>query len=226
MGEIIDLRRGLAAAASLSVIAGLLAACSPGPSSPAPVYTRGVAPSAAKASPPPAARDNTVFTVRQGDTAIDIAHDHHVPLGALIAANKLRSPYLIHPGDQMLIPDGGVPPQMAAIPPRPTPSMAPPQTIATLPPPSSAQVAAAASPPAPTPIITIPPSPAPPLPAPPPEVAAIPPRPTTPAQIVTAQPQPVPPPQAAAATTPAPPPSAPPIPTKVTAEAAQLDQHP
>ena len=79
MGEMIDLRRGLAAAASLSAIAGLLAACSPGPSAPAPVFLRGAGPTAAKAPPPSAQRDNTIFTVRHGDTVIAIAHDYMCP---------------------------------------------------------------------------------------------------------------------------------------------------
>ena len=209
MGEIIGLRRGLAAAASLSVIAGLLAACSPGPVAPAPVYLRGAAQTAAKPTPP--SRDNTIFTVRRGDTVIDIAHDYHVPLGALIAANQLKTPYLIHPGDRLMIPDGGIPPgdipstrmamttppgapaimpsQMAAIPQRPAPSM-PPQTITTLPPAAPAQVAAAMPPPAP---MT--------------QAPTNPPRPTPPAQVVTAQPLAAPPTQLAAATTPVPPPS-------------------
>src|ERR1700690_1069939 len=47
MAEIIA--RRLAAAASLSVIAGLLAACSPAPSGPAPVYIGGTGPTAATA---------------------------------------------------------------------------------------------------------------------------------------------------------------------------------
>ncbi|HXP06597.1 MAG TPA: peptidoglycan DD-metalloendopeptidase family protein [Stellaceae bacterium] len=249
MGQIIDRRRGLASAASLSVIAGLLAACSPGPGSPAPVYLRGAAQTAAKPAPP--WRDNTIFTVRQGDTVIDIAHDHHVPLGALIAANQLRSPYLIHTGDRMLIPDGGVPPQMAAIPPHPVPSMAPPQTIATLPPPAPTQIAAASppipppaptqiaaasppiSPPAPTQIAAISPPPAPPLqvaaipprtaanPGPPPlpQLPAIPAHPTAPMQAVTAQLVPAAPPQVAAATPP--PPS--PMSAKVTPDVVPLD---
>ena len=51
MREIIDRRRGLAAAASLSVIAGLLAACSAGPGGPAPVYIVGTGQMAAKAPP-------------------------------------------------------------------------------------------------------------------------------------------------------------------------------
>lgn len=206
MGENIDLRRGLAAAASLSVIAGLLSACSPGPGEPAPVYLRSASPTVAKASPPPPWRDNTIFTVRQGDTVIDIAHDNHVPLGALIAANKLRSPYLIHPGDQMLIPDGGVPPQMAAMPPRPGPSMAPPQTIATLPLPPPAQVAAASPPPASqvtaTPLTPPPAPPAqiavntlPPTPPPPPAQIAAAAPPSAAAQIAAITPHPPPLPQ-------------------------------
>ena len=211
MGEIVCLRRGLAATASLSVIAGLLAACSPGPVAPAPVYLRGVAQAPAKVTAP--WHDNTIFTVRRGDTVIDIAHDYHVPLGALIAANQLRTPYLIHPGDRLLIPDGGVPPgdvpatrmattaptatpattpsQVAVIPPSPAPS-APPQTVTALPPAAPAQVAAAAVPPAPTsPAIAPPPT------APAQVAAATPPPPAptspTPTSPTTPLPRPTPP---------------------------------
>lgn len=62
MAELIERRRGLAAAASLSAIAGLLAACAPGPSGPAPVYIGGTGPTVARpplamtmttGSPPP-----------------------------------------------------------------------------------------------------------------------------------------------------------------------------
>jgi murein DD-endopeptidase MepM/ murein hydrolase activator NlpD len=222
MGEIIDLRRGLAAAASLSVIAGFLAACSPGPSEPVPVYLHGAAQTAAKAPPPPQPwRDNTIFTVRQGDTVIDIAHDYHVPLGALIAANKLRSPYLIHPGDQMLIPDGGVPTgdmltarqamaastvtspavpsQMAAIPPRPAPAT--PQ-IATAATPVAAPIATASPPPASAQITATPP------PSAPAQIAATSPPPAAPSQVAIT---PLTPPSASTATqiaaiTPHPPP--------------------
>ena len=164
MGEIIDLRRGLAAAASLSVIAGLLAACSPGPSEPAPVYVRNAGPTLAKKTPPAPARDNTIFTVQHGDTVIEIAHAYRVPLGALIAANRLSSPYLIHPGDRILIPDGGVPPgaissvQVAAAAPAAA-ATAPPQTAAT-PALASTQVAATPSQPVPAQVAaTLPPKP-------------------------------------------------------------------
>src|SRR5579859_4569566 len=51
MAEIIDRWRGLAAAASLLAIAGLLAACAPGPRGPAPVYIGGTGPSASLAPP-------------------------------------------------------------------------------------------------------------------------------------------------------------------------------
>jgi murein DD-endopeptidase MepM/ murein hydrolase activator NlpD len=60
MVEIIDCRRGLAAAANLIAIAGLLTACAPGPSGPAPVYIGGTGPTAVRpplamttGSPPP-----------------------------------------------------------------------------------------------------------------------------------------------------------------------------
>lgn len=49
MREIIDRRRGLAAATGLLAVAGLLAACSAGPSGPAPVYIGGTGQTAAKA---------------------------------------------------------------------------------------------------------------------------------------------------------------------------------
>ena len=234
MGEMIRFRRGLAAAASLSVIAGLLAACSPGPVAPAPVYLRGAAQTPAKVTPPPW-RDNTVFTVRHGDTVIDIAHDYHVPLGALIAANQLKTPYLIHPGDRLLIPDGGappgdiptsrmamtappgapatMPPQMAAIPPSPAPSLPPnPPSPAPSKPPQMAAIPPSPAPSLPPQTITALPSAAPAQIAaasPPPTTPAAtnPPRPTPPAQAVTAPPLSPPPTQVAAVTTPVPPPS-------------------
>jgi murein DD-endopeptidase MepM/ murein hydrolase activator NlpD len=219
MGENINLRRGLAAAASLSVIAGLLSACSPGPGEPAPVYLRSAPPTAAKASPPPPPWRDTVFTVRQGDTVIDIAHDYHVPLGTLIAANKLRSPYLIRPGDRIVIPDGGVllaggptaqqamaapppgappiiPPQMAAIPPRPAPTTLQVAT-ATLP-----LVGAAAQPSAPIQAA-----------ATTPQVAAIAPQAVTSAQSAMALPRPATPPSTVAVIPLPQPPSPPPIAT-------------
>lgn len=202
MGEIIDLRRGLAAAASFTVIAALLAACSPGPSEPAPVFLRGAGPTAANKPPPSPARDNTIFTVRHGDTVIAIAHDYHVPLGALIAANQLRTPYLIHPGDQLLIPDGGVQVadytrMAAAAPPAAASGPTPMQTAALPPRPAATQIAAATLPPQPavqTPAIVPPaphavaaPVPIPTTPAPAPDVTALASRPAIPAQPVVPQ---------------------------------------
>ena len=217
MGEKTDLRRGLAAAASLSVIAGLLAACSPGPSEPAPVYLRGAGPTAAKKPTSSPVRDNTMFTVRHGDTVIEIAHAYRVPLGALIAANRLSTPYLIHPGDRLLIPDGGVPPPgsvpsvevatasspaTAAMPPQvaaAAPSLASTQIAATPLQPARVEVAAAVPPKAPAVAPTQLAATAP-LPPSPPQIAAIASPPAVPAQPVAAQPRPATPPVTVAAT--------------------------
>jgi murein DD-endopeptidase MepM/ murein hydrolase activator NlpD len=138
MGEIIVRRRGIAAAASLLVIAGILVACSDGPSAPAPVYLRGAAPTAANGPPP--WRENKVVIVRHGETLSDIAHANHVPERALIAANNLKPPYELRPGARLVIPDRGTPPmQQAMLPPAPPPAAAlypapPPQTAAAPPP--------------------------------------------------------------------------------------------
>ena len=119
MGDIADRRRGVAAAASLSVIAGLLAACSDGPSAPAPVYLRGAAPAAANGPPPPPWRENRIVTVRHGETVGDIAHGYHVPERSLIAVNNLKPPYRLHVGDRLVLPDRGAPPVQQAMTPPP-----------------------------------------------------------------------------------------------------------
>jgi murein DD-endopeptidase MepM/ murein hydrolase activator NlpD len=148
MGEIIHRRRGLAAAASLSAIAALLAACVQGPMTPAPVYLRGAAPMAADGPPPSPWRENKTVIVRRGQSVSDIAHANHVPEGALIAANNLNPPYRLRVGARLIIPDRNVPPvrqaalrpvpaptkiMTASPPPRPIP---PPQMAANVPPPA------------------------------------------------------------------------------------------
>ena len=121
MGEIINRRRGLAAAVSLSAIAGLLTACAEGPAVPAPVYMRGAAPMAANGPPPPW-RENKIVIVRRGQSLGEIARANHVPEGALIAANNLKPPYALHAGARLVIPDRDAPPtQQAMTPPRVAP---------------------------------------------------------------------------------------------------------
>jgi murein DD-endopeptidase MepM/ murein hydrolase activator NlpD len=145
MGEIIHRRRGLAAAASLSVIAGLLTACVDGPITPAPVYLRGAAPMAANGPPPPAWRENKTVMVHRGQSLSDIAHANHVPEGALIAANNLQPPYRLRVGARLVIPDRNAPPvRQAALRPMPPPTkimtapsphpIPPPQMAANAPP--------------------------------------------------------------------------------------------
>ena len=156
MGEIINRRRGLAAAVSLSAIAGLLTACAEGPAVPAPVYMRGAAPMAANGPPPPW-HENKIVIVRRGQSLGEIARANHVPEGALIAANNLKPPYALHAGARLVIPDRDAPPtQQAMTPPRvaPPPMAAvssvpipPPQTAAVATPPPPASTAGARLPP-------------------------------------------------------------------------------
>ena len=155
-------RRALAAAASSIVLAGMLAACAGGPSAPAPVYQRGIAPMAGNPYSPAGApatwRENTVITVKRGQSLGGIAHAYHVPERALIAANNLKPPYELRAGARLVIPDGNAPP------PRLATNAAPPETIVTMP--------ATAMPPSATPH---------PVPAPPPAAAtAMAPQPLTP----------------------------------------------
>jgi membrane-bound lytic murein transglycosylase D len=46
-----------------------------------------------------------VYVVRKGDTLAAIAHDQGVPLGRLLAANRLSRASTIYPGQQLTIPD-------------------------------------------------------------------------------------------------------------------------
>lgn len=90
-------------AALPAVAAALLAGCvSPGlrpyipeRNLPGPV----AAPEAPEASAPP----GTVI-VRRGDSLYGIARDRGVALRALIDANRLQPPYLIHPGQRLMLP--------------------------------------------------------------------------------------------------------------------------
>lgn len=67
-------------------------------------YSRYVA-SRVKAEPG-AVGSRTVYTVREGDTLWDIAHEHHTTVDALTSANSLRGE-TIQPGEELAIPQGG-----------------------------------------------------------------------------------------------------------------------
>ena len=171
MGEQRCARRGIVRAAAIVAFTGLVAACSSDPPSPAPVVLRGAAPGftgEAAMTPAPArmARPMTparTIVVQRGQSVGRIAQQHHVPMAAIIAANRLAPPYKIETGQRLLIPAGGEPPPPATpagaapvpptavtqatpqiIPldgPAPPAAMAPPSQVAASPAPPSAPAA-------------------------------------------------------------------------------------
>ena len=156
-------RLGLARAAMVVILAGLVAGCV-GPSEPAPVYLRGAGEPVI--APMPGAPPALQVIVKRGQTLDGYAYTYHVPKSAIIAANGLRPPYKLEAGRRLTIPRGAVqqamtpspsaarlwstppaivseaPQQQAAIPPpprspeaiaTPVPASHPPQTIFTTP---------------------------------------------------------------------------------------------
>ncbi|MFZ2006360.1 MAG: LysM peptidoglycan-binding domain-containing protein, partial [Stellaceae bacterium] len=215
-------RQGLARAATVVILTGLVAGCV-GPSEPAPVYFRGAAEPVIAPMPAPPAQQ---VIVKRGQTLDGYAYTYHVPKSAIIAANGLRPPYKLEAGRRLLIPNprGAVqqamvpPPQQQAAAPQPprspeaiaAPASHPPQTIFTTPapplPPAQPTPAQASPPPAAPPPAAAKSQPdIIPLDSPPPakEAEAAPPKPSAPLT-----PPQQPPPQAAMPLTTAPPPAA------------------
>jgi murein DD-endopeptidase MepM/ murein hydrolase activator NlpD len=198
MGELSNGRRGVAAAASISILAVVLAACGGAPTQPAPVFLRGatmpgtMGPASMAPAAPPPWRDNRVVMVEHGQTLSDIAHAYHVPERVIIAANQLQPPYQLRSGARLVIPDRGpAPPAMAqaAPPPAHPPLPAQPMTAA------AAALAAptGVAPPAagaPAPATLTPPRPA--TSVPQPTAAAVPPPAAQPPSAARAQPEIVP----------------------------------
>jgi LysM repeat protein len=60
-------------------------------------------------APVAAAGDWPTYVVKPGDNLSRIAASHHVTLSALIAANGARWPYIIYPGQILVIPDVNAP---------------------------------------------------------------------------------------------------------------------
>ena len=84
------------------------------------------APAEVAAAPAPTKPSATqLYTVKPGEYLSLIASKLHVSLDALLAANGLTKKSVIHPGDQLVVPEGGVLPQT------PTPPVAPAATGAT-----------------------------------------------------------------------------------------------
>jgi LysM repeat protein len=57
-----------------------------------------------KSAVKPKPRPTATYTVRPGDTLSDIAARHNVSLAALVAANRITNPGVIHPGQRIGIP--------------------------------------------------------------------------------------------------------------------------
>jgi LysM repeat protein len=66
------------------------------------------------------AQGNTVHTVKSGETLFSIGRLYNVNPYAIAAANNIPYPYVIYPGQQLIIPTGGT------TPPGPTPPPPPP----------------------------------------------------------------------------------------------------
>jgi len=66
------------------------------------------APAAKKSLPRQASSSGKTYTIKSGDTLSGIAHAHHMTLGQLLKANKLKASDLIYPGQKLRLPGGGV----------------------------------------------------------------------------------------------------------------------
>lgn len=84
---------------------------STGADAPAPTTSPAASDAPEAASAPGAAR---TYTVKPGDNVSHIARDHRVSVNELLAANpQIRNPSLIHPGDELRLPEGARAPRSA-----------------------------------------------------------------------------------------------------------------
>jgi murein DD-endopeptidase MepM/ murein hydrolase activator NlpD len=125
MGEYQRRRRGILHAAAVIAFAGLVAACAPVPTDPAPVVLKGAAlgvPGDGAGAAGTVARpggEARRIVVRGGQSLSGIARTHHVSKHAIIAANHLTPPYDVRTGQHLIIPGGAEAPvqqQTAALP--------------------------------------------------------------------------------------------------------------
>ncbi len=65
------------------------------------------------------AQGNVVYTVKPGETLFSIGRLYGVTPYSIAAANNIPYPYVIYPGQQLIIPTGTTPPGPTPIPPKP-----------------------------------------------------------------------------------------------------------
>ncbi len=65
------------------------------------------------------AQGNVVYTVKPGETLFSIGRLYGVNPYSIAAANNIPYPYIIYPGQQLIIPTGTTPPGPTPIPPQP-----------------------------------------------------------------------------------------------------------
>src|SRR4051812_24294783 len=103
MGERIIARRGLARAAAVIALTGLVAGCAGDQAGPAPVYLKtGQAVGADAAPPPPPRRQGQRIVVKPGQSLKGIAGVYRVSERSIIAANRLSPPYKLKAGASLV----------------------------------------------------------------------------------------------------------------------------
>ena len=139
MGESTICRHGLARAAAVLALSGLLAACSEVGDGPAPVFMKGGGPGiAGEAGPGLPGRLGTgpaetrTITVERGQSLGRIAEAYHVPKQTIISANHLTPPYKLKTGAHLVIPGATPAPIQQAMMPAPAalPASGPPSASA------------------------------------------------------------------------------------------------
>ena len=65
------------------------------------------------------AQGNVTHTVKPGETLFSIGRMYGVNPYSIAAANNIPYPYVIHPGQQLIIPTGSTPPGPTPVPPKP-----------------------------------------------------------------------------------------------------------
>src|SRR5690349_3310275 len=113
MGERLLHRYAMMCAATVTLFAGLVAACSAGPPEAAPVELTGAELGVPNNAPSPIVggprAETRRIVVQPGQSVGKLAVAYHVSKQAIIAANHLTPPYKIEIGKPLIIPGGAEP---------------------------------------------------------------------------------------------------------------------